>query len=161
MDGGKKWRSDHHREGRNKKQWHERTFEGDGPGACGLITKTVLATGILHLATIGKVNIDDPIIKYLPTVRFSNPWEATSSPAPSLKPTLVAVNCEYFICNIICQSPMNVVPPIVRWVILELTEVVSEHFRRKFGVLLEKPDKIGNIFIAEMKGYVLNWIWSS
>ena len=44
----------------------------------GSVAKTVLAAGILHLATIGKLNIDDPVNKYLPTVSFINPWEDTN-----------------------------------------------------------------------------------
>lgn len=43
----------------------------------GSVAKTVLAAGILHLATSGKLDIDDPVKKYLPAVSFINPWENT------------------------------------------------------------------------------------
>ncbi len=44
----------------------------------GSITKTVLAVGILHLATESIIKIDDPVNKYLPNIKFLNPWEATN-----------------------------------------------------------------------------------
>ncbi len=43
----------------------------------GSITKTILAMGILRLATEGKIDIDDPVKKYLPDVPFINVWDST------------------------------------------------------------------------------------
>lgn len=43
----------------------------------GSITKTVLAAGILHLMTEGKLEMGTSVNKYLPEVRFDNPWEST------------------------------------------------------------------------------------
>ena len=43
----------------------------------GSITKSVLSAGILRLATEGKLDVDDPVNKYLPNVKFDNPWEQT------------------------------------------------------------------------------------
>ncbi|MGQ4582422.1 serine hydrolase [Lysobacter sp. F60174L2] len=40
----------------------------------GSIAKTVLATGILHLASTGQLDLDAPVNRYLPTLRFDNPW---------------------------------------------------------------------------------------
>ena len=41
----------------------------------GSITKSLLSVGILRLATEGKLNLNDPVNKYLPNVTFDNPWE--------------------------------------------------------------------------------------
>lgn len=41
----------------------------------GSIAKTVLATGILHLASTGRIDLDAPVGRYLPSVRFANPWK--------------------------------------------------------------------------------------
>lgn len=41
----------------------------------GSITKTIVALGILRLATENRLNIDDPIRKYLPDLPVKNPWE--------------------------------------------------------------------------------------
>ena len=43
----------------------------------GSITKSVLSAGILRLATEGKLDVNDPVNKYLPNVKFDNPWEIT------------------------------------------------------------------------------------
>ncbi|GAB3201964.1 CubicO group peptidase (beta-lactamase class C family) [Pontibacter aydingkolensis] len=43
----------------------------------GSITKTVLAAGILRLATEGKLYLDAPVNNYLPGVPFDNPWQET------------------------------------------------------------------------------------
>ncbi|EMR04785.1 serine hydrolase domain-containing protein [Cesiribacter andamanensis] len=42
----------------------------------GSITKTVLATGILRLASEGKLSLEDPLSMYLPHIPIINPWEA-------------------------------------------------------------------------------------
>ena len=44
----------------------------------GSITKTILALGILKLATENKLNLDDPIKKYINDLPIKNPWEATN-----------------------------------------------------------------------------------
>ena len=44
----------------------------------GSITKAVISTGILKLANDGKLSLNDPISKYLPNLKFDNPWEATA-----------------------------------------------------------------------------------
>jgi len=43
----------------------------------GSITKPILALGVLMLDTKGKLNIDDPVKKYLPDLPIENPWEST------------------------------------------------------------------------------------
>lgn len=40
----------------------------------GSIAKTVLATGVLHLASTGRLDLDAPVNRYLPALRFDNPW---------------------------------------------------------------------------------------
>ncbi|MDJ1473483.1 serine hydrolase domain-containing protein [Cytophagaceae bacterium DM2B3-1] len=44
----------------------------------GSIAKTVLAAGILHLATEGKIRLDDPVTTYLPDINFINPWKESN-----------------------------------------------------------------------------------
>ncbi len=44
----------------------------------GSITKTLIATGILRLATEKKLDISEPIKKYLPQLNFDNQWEVNS-----------------------------------------------------------------------------------
>lgn len=41
----------------------------------GSITKSILATGILRLATEGKLNLNDPVKKYIPAIKIINQWE--------------------------------------------------------------------------------------
>ncbi|MDQ3040093.1 MAG: beta-lactamase family protein, partial [Pseudomonadota bacterium] len=43
----------------------------------GSVAKPVLATGILLLASQGRVSLDDPVTSLLTDVAFENPWEAT------------------------------------------------------------------------------------
>lgn len=43
----------------------------------GSITKTVVALGILRLATENRLQVDDPIKRYLPDLPINNPWENT------------------------------------------------------------------------------------
>ncbi|MDF7822238.1 serine hydrolase [Runella sp. MFBS21] len=43
----------------------------------GSITKTIVALGILRLATQQKLSLDEPVKKYLPKVPFFNIWEST------------------------------------------------------------------------------------
>ena len=44
----------------------------------GSLTKTLLATGVLRLATQGLVELDAPASHYLPQLSFNNPWAETS-----------------------------------------------------------------------------------
>ena len=44
----------------------------------GSLTKAVLATGVLRLATQGQLNLDSPARYYLPDLSFENPWAGTS-----------------------------------------------------------------------------------
>lgn len=43
----------------------------------GSVTKTVLATGILRLVTMGRVSLDQPLADILPGIVIDNPWAAT------------------------------------------------------------------------------------
>lgn len=45
----------------------------------GSVTKTVLATGVLRLVTLGKIALDTPVQHYVPNLKLSNPW-AESTP---------------------------------------------------------------------------------
>ncbi|MFD0738416.1 serine hydrolase domain-containing protein [Lysobacter koreensis] len=40
----------------------------------GSIAKTFIATGVLQLATAGRIELDAPVSRYLPALRFANPW---------------------------------------------------------------------------------------
>lgn len=44
----------------------------------GSVAKTLIATGILHLVTEGRVALDAPVSMYLSDVAVDNPWEAES-----------------------------------------------------------------------------------
>lgn len=44
----------------------------------GSVTKTVLATGVLMLATRGRLSLDQPLATYLPSLSIDNPWERES-----------------------------------------------------------------------------------
>ena len=44
----------------------------------GSIAKTILATSFLRMATIGLLNLDDPITKYLPDIPIDNLWNNTN-----------------------------------------------------------------------------------
>jgi len=43
----------------------------------GSVTKTLLATGVLQLATRGLVDLDAPLARYLSDLPIDNPWEST------------------------------------------------------------------------------------
>ncbi len=40
----------------------------------GSIAKAVLATGVLRLASDGRIDLDAPVVRYLPDLAFANPW---------------------------------------------------------------------------------------
>jgi CubicO group peptidase (beta-lactamase class C family) len=42
----------------------------------GSVTKTLLATGMLQLASAGRVDLDAPLSRYLPSLQLANPWPA-------------------------------------------------------------------------------------
>lgn len=42
----------------------------------GSITKTMIAVGVLKLVSDGKLRLDDPVEKLLPSIRFQNRWSA-------------------------------------------------------------------------------------
>jgi CubicO group peptidase (beta-lactamase class C family) len=42
----------------------------------GSVAKTLIAVGVLRLATEGRVALDTPVGRYLPDVPFENPWES-------------------------------------------------------------------------------------
>ncbi|WP_222564230.1 serine hydrolase domain-containing protein [Novilysobacter antarcticus] len=54
-----------------------RPMRADDRVQVGSIAKTVLATGLMHLATEGRIDLDAPVSSVLPAVAFNNPWEAT------------------------------------------------------------------------------------
>lgn len=43
----------------------------------GSVTKTLLAAGLLRLASDGRLDLNDPVSKLVPQIRFDNPWEET------------------------------------------------------------------------------------
>lgn len=43
----------------------------------GSVTKTLLAAGVLHLVTDGRIELDAPVATYLPGLPIANPWAAT------------------------------------------------------------------------------------
>jgi CubicO group peptidase (beta-lactamase class C family) len=43
----------------------------------GSVTKTLLAVGLMRLATEGRLDLDAPVSKLVPEIHFDNPWEAT------------------------------------------------------------------------------------
>lgn len=44
----------------------------------GSVTKTILAVGVLRLISEGKINLNDPVEKYLPEINFDNQWHQTN-----------------------------------------------------------------------------------
>lgn len=44
----------------------------------GSVTKTLLAIGILRLVSEDKINLNDPVEKYLPEISFDNKWSETN-----------------------------------------------------------------------------------
>jgi CubicO group peptidase (beta-lactamase class C family) len=44
----------------------------------GSVAKTLVATGVLQLATLGRVDLDAPVAQYLPDVPIENRWEPES-----------------------------------------------------------------------------------
>jgi CubicO group peptidase (beta-lactamase class C family) len=48
-------------------------FTSDTRFHVGSVTKSLLATGILRLATEGKIELDAPVTRYLPNLSFNNP----------------------------------------------------------------------------------------
>lgn len=44
----------------------------------GSVSKTILAAGFLRMATLGLLNLDDPVQKYLPNLSIKNEWNSTN-----------------------------------------------------------------------------------
>jgi len=57
----------------------KRPFSANSKFHVGSITKSVLATGVLRLATLNQIGLDAPLSQYLPHVNFENKW-AQSDP---------------------------------------------------------------------------------
>jgi CubicO group peptidase (beta-lactamase class C family) len=54
------------------------TFSPDRRFHVGSLSKSVLATGVLRLATAGRIDLDTPVLRYLPELSFENPWAGSS-----------------------------------------------------------------------------------
>lgn len=54
-------------------------FTSDTRFHVGSLTKSVLATGVLRLATEGSIDLDAPALRYLPSLSHSNPWLGSSN----------------------------------------------------------------------------------
>ncbi len=52
----------------------EAVFTSDTRFHVGSLTKSVLATGMLRLATEGRIDLDVPALRYLPGLSLNNPW---------------------------------------------------------------------------------------
>lgn len=50
---------------------------GDTRMYAGSVAKTVLAAGVLRLASTGKLSLDAEVAQLLPALRFDNPWQAS------------------------------------------------------------------------------------
>jgi len=50
------------------------SFSVDARFHVGSVAKTVLATGVLRLVSQGRIDLDLPVSRYLPEIRFDNPW---------------------------------------------------------------------------------------
>jgi len=44
----------------------------------GSVTKSLLSIGVLRLVTTGRIELDAPVVRYLPKLNFENPWGDTS-----------------------------------------------------------------------------------
>jgi len=44
----------------------------------GSVAKALVATGVLQLVTLGRVDLDEPVARYLPQLPIENPWEPKS-----------------------------------------------------------------------------------
>ncbi|SED05662.1 CubicO group peptidase, beta-lactamase class C family [Tenacibaculum sp. MAR_2009_124] len=53
-------------------------LENDDRVLIGSVTKTLIATGILHLASRGKLDIDAPVYKFSTNITFNNPWRESN-----------------------------------------------------------------------------------
>ena len=53
-------------------------FTSDTRFHVGSISKSLLATGVLQLATTSELDIDAPVSRYLPDLPFDNPWADTT-----------------------------------------------------------------------------------
>lgn len=60
----------------DKRSWSN--FTPDTRFHVGSITKSLLATGVLRLATAGLIELDAPALRYLPGLSIENPWAGSS-----------------------------------------------------------------------------------
>jgi len=56
----------------------EAIFTSDTRFHVGSLTKSLLATGVLRLATEGRIDLDAPALRYLPSLSLYNPWADSS-----------------------------------------------------------------------------------
>jgi CubicO group peptidase (beta-lactamase class C family) len=56
----------------------QRPMSPDDRVQVGSVAKTLLATGVLQLVTLGRIDLDAPVARYLPEVPIENRWEPES-----------------------------------------------------------------------------------
>jgi CubicO group peptidase (beta-lactamase class C family) len=56
----------------------QRPMSPDDRVQVGSVAKTLLATGVLQLVTLGRIDLDAPVARYLPRVPIENRWEPES-----------------------------------------------------------------------------------
>jgi CubicO group peptidase (beta-lactamase class C family) len=56
----------------------QRPMSPDDRVQVGSVAKTLVATGVLRLATLGRIDLDAPVARYLPDVPIQNRWEPES-----------------------------------------------------------------------------------
>jgi CubicO group peptidase (beta-lactamase class C family) len=54
----------------------QRTMSPDDRVQVGSVAKALLATGVLQLVTLGRIDLDAPLARYLPEVPIENRWES-------------------------------------------------------------------------------------
>jgi CubicO group peptidase (beta-lactamase class C family) len=56
----------------------QRTMSPDDRVQVGSVAKALLATGVLRLVALGRIDLDAPVARYLPDVPIENRWESTA-----------------------------------------------------------------------------------
>jgi CubicO group peptidase (beta-lactamase class C family) len=54
----------------------QRTMSPDDRVQVGSVAKSLLATGVLRLVTLGRIDLDAPLLRYLPELPIENRWES-------------------------------------------------------------------------------------
>lgn len=107
----------------------------------GSITKTILALGILKLATENKIKIDEQVKTYLPNLPIQNDWEATNP-----------VTIRHLLDHTSGLSDLRL------WHFFSTTAdpdtPLSEFYARNLGVLKAK-EKPGQLFSYSNMGYTI------